>query len=159
MSEPQINDSELQFKSQLASHQEELIPDKTITLNQNKKLIALWYEAKNLLDEQIKRQQYMTSADLIDSASLKSVGKYMLRMSRILGRWTNVSVNEEGQTVSALIMNQLFKNVTIKLDQVFRLKDKEVSDYKEKCDREIRKIKDQSKDQIELNEKKLEIEK
>ena len=42
---------------------------------------------------------------------------------------------------------------------MFRLKDKEVSDYKEKCDREIRKIKDQSKDQIELNEKKLEIEK
>ena len=101
----------------------------------------------------------MTSADLVDSASLKSVGKFMLKMNRILGRWTDVSVNEEGQTISAFTINQLFKNMTIKLDHVFRLKQKEVDDYKEKCDKEIKKIKESSRDQIELNEKKLKIEK
>ena len=38
----------------------------------------------------------MTSADINESASLKSLGKFMIEINRILGRWTDVSVNEEG---------------------------------------------------------------
>ena len=49
--------------------------------------------------------------------------------------------------------------MTIKLDQVFRLKQKEVDDYKEKCDAEMEKVKQVSQDQMELHEKKLKNEK
>ena len=46
----------------------------------------------------------------------------------------------------------------IKLDHVIRLKQQEVDEYREKCDKEIKKIRESTEDKLILNEKKMNIE-
>ena len=40
----------------VSNKKEILIPELPVTINQNKKLISIWFEAKSILEEEIKNQ-------------------------------------------------------------------------------------------------------
>ena len=49
--------------SYVSNKKEILIPELPVTINQNKKLISIWFEAKKILEEEIKNQSKKISED------------------------------------------------------------------------------------------------
>jgi hypothetical protein len=57
--------------------------------------------------------------ELLEMNQKDKLIEYFTEILIILERWMKVMCEEEGEVVSALIIDQLFKSIMIKLDQVF----------------------------------------
>ena len=83
----------------------------------------------------------MTKQELDEQVDLNVLSTYFKKSMGIFERWMKVMCQEEGDIVSTLIVDQLFKSILIKLDQVFVTNSEQVSGHKKRCDEEIESMK------------------
>jgi hypothetical protein len=60
----------------LTPEMEKAIPQEPVRVNQNRKLTALWYEAKEQLDQVVKSKRVMTTEEIAQQAELPEVKKF-----------------------------------------------------------------------------------
>jgi len=77
----------------------------------------------------------MTTEQLNNHARLEPLQKFFEDSTHILQNYTKVMINEEGNIMSALIVDQVFKTLLIKIDAVFHLKLKEIQQFRVECDK------------------------
>ena len=105
----------------MTNEQEESIPKDPIRIAANKKLISIWYEAKKQIDTELYAQKHYTTEEQEAAAKPDRIKVFFKDTVKILERWMKVMCHEEGDIISALTIDQLFKSVLLKLDSVFSL--------------------------------------
>ena len=70
-----------------------------------------------------------------------------------------INIQDEGNVVSALVVDQLIKTMLIKLDNTLQIQDSQVKKSKQEAQKEIAKIVEECKRKVELSEKQVQIEK
>ena len=96
-------------------------------------MIGVWHEIKNLVKEEEQARQSMTPDDLTKSANKKNTEAFFHKLPPILNRWMKCQCIEEGNVISALVIDQMMKAIMIKLDQVLQIKNKQVTEAQEKA--------------------------
>jgi hypothetical protein len=69
------------------------------------------------------------------------IQKFLQRIYEILERWMKIVNQDEGDIMSALIIDQLFKTILIKLDSVFGIQDEIMNRTTVDCDEKIEAMK------------------
>ena len=75
----------------------------------------------------------MTTQEIEESAGKHEIKSFFRNTLQILERWMKTMCTEEGDIVSALVVDQLLKSVMIKLDSVFQVKEAIVEREKTEC--------------------------
>ena len=65
------------YKSFLTTKQENLIPEVPVVLQQNKKLVSIWFEAKSDLEEWFKKQTLMTSQEQEEGTNMIEIQTFL----------------------------------------------------------------------------------
>lgn len=138
------------YQSYIGNKQEEKIPKAPILINQNKKLIKILFEAKETIDEEIHQLNLMTTEEQEKACTVPEMKEYFHKIMMLLDRWMKVMTHEEGDFVSSLIIDQIFKCLVIKLDKVYGIKDRIVDEEQEFCKKSISKLKRTCKEKLEL---------
>ena len=138
------------YQSFIGNKQEEKIPKAPILINQNKKLIKILFEAKETTDEEIHQMNLMTTEEQEKACTVPEMQEYFHKIMMLLDRWMKVMTNEEGDFVSSMIIDQIFKALIIKLDKVYGIKDRQVDEQEEFCTESVSKLKETCKDKLEL---------
>lgn len=138
------------YQSFIANDHEELIPQYPVQFTQNKKMVSIWYESKEVMNQTLRKHHLMTQEEREEAATVPELKQFFQETSKILERWMKVQTHENGDFVGTLVIDQLLKCILIKLDSVFTVKDiiteREHSDCKEK----LKKFKIACKDKMEL---------
>jgi len=79
----------------------------------------------------------MTSQEQEEGTNMVEIQTFLQRVYAILERWMKIMNLEEKDVMSALIVDQLFKSILIKLDSVFGLQDKIVNRTNDICEEKI----------------------
>lgn len=87
----------------------------------------------------------MTTREIEESANTSEVKSFFKNTLKILERWMKAMCTEEGDIVSALVVDQLLKSVLIKLDSIFKVKDMIVEAEKSDCHSKVHEIKEACK--------------
>lgn len=82
----------------------------------------------------------MTTQELEEEAKTDKIEKFFKEQLGIVERFMKIQCKEEGNMVSALLMDQIFKSIVIKLDQVFTQRDKQMKEYLDKCTNKVEQI-------------------
>jgi hypothetical protein len=77
---------------------------------------------------------------LLKDNSKEKLKEYFTDILKILERWMNVMCKEEGEIISALIIDQLFKSIMIKLDHVFLTQEEYVEQEHHCSDLKVKEI-------------------
>lgn len=83
----------------------------------------------------------MTSLEAEKDIEVSEIQKFLQRVYEILERWMKVIHQDEGDIMSALIIDQLFKTILIKLDSVFGIQDQMVKRTTDECYQKIEVMK------------------
>jgi hypothetical protein len=83
----------------------------------------------------------MTDQEQEEGTSMVEIQAFLQRVYDILERWMKIMNLEEKDVMSALIVDQLFKSILIKLDSVFGLQDKIVNRTNNHCEEKINVMK------------------
>ena len=137
------------YVSFLSRDQELSIPAKPVHLQQNKKLVSIWLEAKEQLNAELNAQAHFTTEEIEESAEIDKVRIFFKNTLRILERWMKTMCTEEGDIVSALVVDQLIKSVMIKLDSVFTVKEAIVQAELEDCQVKLHDLKEACKNKLQ----------
>ena len=92
----------------------------------------------------------MTSEELEEEAGPEQIKLFYQNTLKILERWMKVMCEEEGDIISTLIIDQLFKGMLIKLDSVYVTKEQMLTDEVQKCHDSLRQMKNSCKDKLNL---------
>lgn len=138
------------YQSFIGNKQEEKIPKAPILINQNKKLIKILFEAKETIDEEIHQMNLMTTEEQENACTVPEMKDYFHKIMMLLDRWMKVMTHEEGDFVSSLIIDQIFKCLVIKLDKVYGVKDRMVDEQQEFCKKAVGRLKETCKEKLEL---------
>lgn len=145
------------LRSSLSSLQERAIPNKPIALTQNKKMVALWHEVKNHFAQDQSTRSFLTQAELLKMNSQASLHKYFSDLLKIVERWMRIMCEEEGEVVGAMVVDLVFKNAMIKLDQVFSTQEEFMDQEHEVSNSKVNEMRRVAKDKMNLLLKHFEI--
>lgn len=126
-------------------------------MNQNKKLVALWYEVKNHFERDQYGRQSLSSEELVSLNSKSNLQQYFMGLLKIVERWMRIMCEDEGEVVGALIVDQVFKNAMIKLDQVLTAQEEFMDLEHEASNCKVTEMRQVTKDKMNLLMKHFEI--
>ena len=127
-------------------------------LNQNKKLIALWHEIKKVMAEDQRRQSMMTDEELQEEMETHNILSFLTNRKSIFDRWIKVETEEEGNFMSAMIMDQIMKSIITRLDQFFQLKEDRVQELEKRLEQKLEETERKCDEKMELEKTKCKIE-
>jgi len=78
------------YRSFIPNSSEALIPKAPISLKQNKKLISIWLESKQIIEEEIRKQNKMTSRELEQASTVDGMKEFFKSTIKILERYMKV---------------------------------------------------------------------
>ena len=92
----------------------------------------------------------MTTKELDESVGVEPIKAFYKQSLSILERWMRVMCEEEGDMVSALVVDQLFKNMLIKMDTVFAHKETQVDDELQEFTNKLEVMKESCREKLDL---------
>ena len=105
----------------LPEAQERKIPKEPMVVAANKDLYSILMDSKKLTKRKNEDMQL-----------------YFKETMTLLQRWNKVMCEQEGDPVSALIVDKLFKGMLTKVDELIQEKNDEVDEIQEVCDSKVK---------------------
>lgn len=139
-----------QYKSFISNEMELKIPKDPIFIKQNKRMVSIWLEAKKQMEQELKAQKYYTTEEQEEATTPPKIKAFFKNSLKILERWLKIMIKDDSNYVGAMAVDQLFKNVLLKLDSVFTLKSQVMDREIEECREKIRVMKETCKKKIDL---------
>ena len=110
----------------------------------------MWLEARATIDEEIRKQNLMTTKELEKMATVPELKEFFKAVFKVLERWMKVMTIEEGDFASTLIVDSIMKCLILKLDAVFGIKDRTVEKAMEDCAENLQVLKAACRDKLDL---------
>ena len=93
-------------------------------VSQNKNLISLWYEAKDNFNKEMRKFELLTTKEIEDYIGTEYRRQFFDKNIKIFQRWMKVLTREEGDILSPMIIDQLYKTLFIFIDKILNVRDR-----------------------------------
>lgn len=116
-------------------------------IKQNQKLQAVWLDAQQFFEEELRHEH---AGDEPTTKKMRDcMTSFVLQHAQILDRWTQAMCHEENNIVGALGINQIIKNLIIKIDQVLATFENSLESDRLECMNKIMTMKNACKEKLQ----------
>lgn len=116
-------------------------------IKQNQKLQAVWLDAQQFFEEEARHEH--PGDEPSTKKTRDCLAAFVLQHAQILDRWTQAMCHEENNIVGALGINQIIKNLILKVDRVLASFEHSLESDRQDCMNKIMTMKNACKQKLQ----------